>query len=116
MNCFAQGRCGEVLRLAPEEARFKRHVARQYPSQNIWTVLLWHEVWQAARLRPARLSTRECLRLQTHKDFTVPNLPPKLAAKVAATPAWKRWVNAVAAAEATLQEERAASAAPSAHS
>ena len=99
MNCFAQRHSGEVHRLAPHEARFKRQVARQYPSQNIWTVLLWHEVWQAVRLRPARLSTRECMRLQTHKDFTTPNLPPKLAAKVLKTKAWQRWVSAVEAAE-----------------
>jgi LmbE family N-acetylglucosaminyl deacetylase len=102
MNRFAQNPSGDVLRLLPHEARFKRHVARQYPSQNIWTILLWHEVWQAVRLRPARLSTRECMRLQTHKDFTVPNLPPKLAAKVLKTPAWKRWVSSVEAAEAMV--------------
>ncbi|MHB8636430.1 MAG: PIG-L deacetylase family protein [Fimbriimonadaceae bacterium] len=112
MNCFAQGRCGEVLHLAPDEARFKRRVARQYPSQNIWTVLLWHEVWQAARLRPARLSTRECMRLQTHNDFTVPNLPPKVAAKVVKTPAWMRWRAAVQAAETAVQPHPTGTAKP----
>lgn len=107
MNTFAHGACGEVLQLTPEEARFKRHVARQYPSQNIWTVLVWHEVYQAARLRPARLSTREWMRLQTHRDFKTPNLPPRLAAKVSRTASWQRWVACVEAAEAELDRSTA---------
>ncbi|HLK14094.1 MAG TPA: PIG-L family deacetylase [Fimbriimonadaceae bacterium] len=99
MNRFAHRTGGETLRLTKEEARFKRHIARQFPSQNIWTVLLWHEVWQAVRLRPARLSTREVMRLQTHTDFSIPNLPPRLREKVLKTRAWRRWVDAVCSAE-----------------
>lgn len=106
MNSFANGPVGEVLRLTAEEARFKCHIARQFPSQNIWSVLLWHEVYQAARLRPARLRTREWMRLQVHTDFRVPNLPPKLAAKVLRSPAWQRWLAALDAVEASQSSER----------
>lgn len=95
LNRFSDARGEEVLELDIDEQRLKTTIARQFPSQNIWSVLLWYEIWQNARLRPMALTKTERMRLQTHRDFQCPNHPPLLAAKVAASPLWKRWVNAV---------------------
>jgi LmbE family N-acetylglucosaminyl deacetylase len=102
MNRFADPETEEVLHLELEEQALKKRVARMYPSQNIWSVLLWYEIWQASRLKRVELAKSERMRLHACTDFTVPNLPLKLATKVAATPAWQRWVSAVKAADAEL--------------
>jgi hypothetical protein len=70
-------------------------VARQFPSQNIWKVLLWYEIYQKARLRPGVLIKTERMRLQTHRNFMVPNHPLRLAARVTRSPIWQRWIKAV---------------------
>src|SRR5665213_269145 len=102
LNRFANPTGQEVMRLHALEERFKLTVAKQFPSQNIWSVLWWYEVWQRTKLKPARLAKSEYLRLQTHTNFTVPNLPPKMAERVTRSESWKRWLKAVEAAEAEL--------------
>jgi hypothetical protein len=95
INRFSDPRGQEVLDLDFDDQRFKIHIARQYPTQNIWSVLLWYEIAQRARLRPMRLAKTERMRLQSHRDFLTPNHPPKLAAKVARSSRWQEWVDAV---------------------
>jgi LmbE family N-acetylglucosaminyl deacetylase len=95
LNRFADPTGEEVRRLTAQERKFKLHVARQYPSQNIWSVLLWYEVWQKARLRPMDLARSERMRLQRPTDYLQPGLPPILAAKVRKHPTWKRWETAM---------------------
>jgi len=95
MNRFADPAGQEVLHLTKEEQKLKLQVAKAYRSQNIWSVLWWYEIWQATRLRPVELRKREVMRLQTAHDFTTPNLPPSLRAKVEASAPWKRWLAAV---------------------
>lgn len=95
LNRFSDARGEEVRHLERSEQILKTTVARQYPSQNIWSVLLWYEISQNARLRPMLLAKTERLRLQTHFDWLAPNHPPRLAEKVARSPAWARWVKAV---------------------
>ncbi len=85
----------EVLPLTPAERRFKKLIAKQYPSQNIWSVLLWYEAYQMAKLKRPELITSERMRLQVYHDFHRPHLPPKLATKVLKTPHWRRWRAAI---------------------
>jgi LmbE family N-acetylglucosaminyl deacetylase len=95
LNRFSDPRGEEVLELDLDEQRLKTTVARQFPSQNIWSVLLWYEIWQNARLRPMVLTKTERMRRQTHKDFLKPNHPPRIARRVIASPTWQRWQRAV---------------------
>lgn len=95
LNRFADPVGEQVIELTPEERKLKKEIAKAYPSQNIWSVLLWYEIWQAARLRPVELTKTERMRLQTHKDFLRPNLPPGLAEKVASSETWQRWLKTV---------------------
>ncbi|MBN9502533.1 MAG: hypothetical protein BGO01_17970 [Armatimonadetes bacterium 55-13] len=95
MNRFADPAGQEVIHLTKEEQKLKLAVAKRYRSQNIWQVLWWYEVWQMTRLRPAELRKREIMRLQTHRDFLTPNLPPALAKKVEASDSWGRWRAAI---------------------
>lgn len=99
INRFADPRGEEVRTLDRFEQRFKRLVARQYPSQRIWSVLLWYEVLQGTRLKRAELAQTERMRLQSHRDFLTPNLPPRLAERVRGCPKWKRWERAIKALE-----------------
>jgi hypothetical protein len=103
LNRFADPNGEEVLHLKPGEVQFKRHIARQFPSQNIWSVLLWYEAWQVARIKPVELAKSERMRLQTCRDFKTPNLPARLRAKVLASPSWSRWLKAVDNAEIELE-------------
>ena len=95
MNRFSDPRGEEVLHLDVDEQALKKKIARQYPSQNIWSVLLWYEAWQQARLKPIMLAKSERMRFQTHKDFGTPNHPPVLARKVAMSATWHRWLKAL---------------------
>jgi len=102
LNRFSDPRGQEVLPLEIDERRLKTTIARQFPSQNIWSVLLWYEIWQKARLKPIELTRTERMRLQTHRRFTRPNHPPRLAAKIRRSDTWTRWKQAVKAAEHLL--------------
>jgi LmbE family N-acetylglucosaminyl deacetylase len=107
LNRFSTRTGEEIRELIPELQDFKKLIARQYPSQNIWKVLLWYEIYSKARLRPAVLIRTERMRLQTHVNFSAPNHPPRLAARVAKSAAWKRWLAAVAVAEQQVVKELA---------
>lgn len=91
INRFSDPRGEELLPLKNEERAFKRFMARQYPSQNIWSVLLWYEALQRLRGKPNQLVQNERMRLQTHRDFRRPNHPEPLARRVADNEMWKRW-------------------------
>lgn len=97
LNRFSDPRGQEILSLEIDEQKLKTTIARQFPSQNIWSVLLWYEVWQKARFRPIELTQSERMRIQTHTDFLTPNHPPRLASKVAQSMTWRRWQEAIQA-------------------
>ena len=44
MNRFSDPSRQETIRPTKDERKLKRALARQYPSQNIWSVLLWYEL------------------------------------------------------------------------
>ncbi len=95
MNSFSTPGDHGALPLHPQEWSLKVQVAKSYRSQNIWAVLWWYEVWQKIRFRPIELRKRELMRLQTHRDFSQPNLPMRLRAEVEASAPWRRWCAAV---------------------
>jgi hypothetical protein len=95
LNRFSDPRGEEILLLEPNEHQFKRMIAKQYPSQNIWQVLLWYEISQTARLRKMVLAKSERLRLQSTLDFRKPNHPPRIAAKVIRSNSWRIWRRAL---------------------
>jgi len=95
INRFADPRGEEVRHLDIDEQRFKKLIARQYPSTNVWSVLLWYELFQGSKLRRVDLARTERMRLQTHRDFLTPNLPPRLAERVRRCEKWQRWERAV---------------------
>jgi hypothetical protein len=93
VNRFAGGE-GDSIDLEPVEQELKKRIAKSYPSQRIWLNMM------AADLRSrltgdGSLLTSERMRLQTHKDFRTPNLPPELAARVVNSTPWKRWLSAL---------------------
>jgi len=95
INRFADHRGEEIRHLDKFEQRFKKLIARQYPSQNIAGLLFWYEVFQAITLRKFELARTERMRMQTHKDFLQPNLPPRLASRVRECDLWRRWERAI---------------------
>lgn len=95
INRFADAIDEEIMELSESERQIKLHVAKQYRSQNIWSVLLWYEIWQALKFRPVELAKSERMRLQSHLNFTIPNLPPTLAAKIEASETWQRWLKTI---------------------
>jgi LmbE family N-acetylglucosaminyl deacetylase len=98
INRFSASAGEEVHYLNKEEQTLKKRVARQYPSQNIWSVLLSYEVWQKVRLKPIELAKSERMRFQTHVDFRKPNHPPNVARRLRRDPTWRRWRRALRAA------------------
>ncbi len=100
INRFSDPQGEEVLHLDRDAIRFKKEFARQYPSQNIWSVLLAYEAWQAVRGRKVELAKSERVRPQTHRDFRSPNHPQRLRERVKVHPTWHRWLSALEAFEA----------------
>jgi LmbE family N-acetylglucosaminyl deacetylase len=90
-NKFSDSSIQDVLDLEPEYQRLKLQVAKSYKSQNIWSLLVWYELWQALCLRPAHLSKRELLRKQTHFDWFTPNHPEPLRKKLLSHAGFQRW-------------------------
>lgn len=99
INEFADPEGQQTLALSPSELEMKQRLSRLYESQRIGDLVIWFEVWQAVRLRPLGFWKREKLRLQTHRDYLVPNLPGRLKAAVLRSRRWERWLRAVEAAE-----------------
>jgi LmbE family N-acetylglucosaminyl deacetylase len=91
LNRFADPTGQEVIALDSSQQRLKKTVARQYPSQRIWSNLVWYEIYQGVRLKAIELPKTERMRLQTHHDWLSPNLPEPLATRVRASKNWKRW-------------------------
>lgn len=105
MNRFSDPKGQETIRPTKDERRLKRALARQYPSQNIWSVLLWYELLhQGARLRPFRLTFSERLRLVEGVDYARPAHALRLARRVRKSAKWRRWRRALRRAEAVVKD------------
>ncbi|CAN5418228.1 hypothetical protein BH11ARM1_BH11ARM1_08390 [soil metagenome] len=108
LNRFAGDPEGEILLLSNDDIRFKKNFARQYPSQTIWKILFWHQIYTTTLLRPARLYATERLRVQTHKDWLKPNQSPAVASRVTQSEPWRRWTQCITEYQAkvpSLKEE-----------
>lgn len=95
INAFSDLNGQSVLPLSAEDVALKRRVAKQFKSQNIWSVLLSYEIWQLAQGKQSNLSRREVMRHQKHTLFRVPNHPVSLAKRVEASETWRRWCDHV---------------------
>ena len=90
VNRFADASNEEVIDLTSQERELKRTIAHAYPSQAIWKNMVFAEI-RARLTGDGSLLATEHMRIQTHKDFRIPNLPEPLAAKVERTWRWKKW-------------------------
>ena len=95
INRFADRSGEELIQLTKDEQSIKVRASRAYKSQNIGSLLFWYSVLGWAKLRPVALCKTERMRLQTHFEFTMPNLPSALAAEVAKSSKFNRFAGAV---------------------
>ncbi len=95
INRFSDPAEQSSLLLNEQDQLFKRNIAKMYPSQNIWMLLVLHEVWTAVRFRRVFLFRRELMRLKTNYNFETPHHPPSLAARVSKSKSWARWLRAM---------------------
>ena len=95
MNRFAEPAEEEVRQLTREERELKTKLAKAFPSQTIWRNIVWYQRWRRLVLDRVDLLGEERLRLQTHHDWTKPNLPEPLKQRVQQSPTWARWTAAV---------------------
>ena len=91
LNRFSDPRGEEIHPLDEDDREFKLKVAKSYPSQNIWKILVWYEMSQNLRGRRQMLMKSERMRLQTHFNYRQPNHPPRIASKVRRCETWRRW-------------------------
>lgn len=108
INRFADPSGEEVLELSPMEQQLKLQVAKSYPSENVWSVLLWYEIYRALTMRPVGLRRTERMRVQTHTAFLRPNHQGVMLAKVRRSASWNRWVNAIGPTVLELTSDREA--------
>jgi LmbE family N-acetylglucosaminyl deacetylase len=106
INRFADVEGEEVVELSLEEQELKLNVAKSYPSQNIWKVLFWYEIFRKATLQKGPMRSTERMRWQTHKAFLKPNLPEPLRTKVRNSDQWHRWIMTVGPIALELAEDR----------
>jgi LmbE family N-acetylglucosaminyl deacetylase len=95
LNRFSDPRDEEVWDLDLEDQRFKTLIAKQYPSQNIWPILVWQNRARRLKVTKDHLVRSERMRRKTNFDFLRPNHPPRLARRVSESELWQRWVSAV---------------------
>ena len=107
LNRFADPVGEDVIELTQEERDLKLQIAKSYPSQNIWSVLVWYEIYCGLTLGPGKLRRTERMRWQTKQSYLRPNLPAKLANKVARSEPWRQWLAAVGPVALELAEDRA---------
>lgn len=89
----------EEVRCLPEsERRLKIELARAYPSQSIRRIVTAYELSHRAVGRPPNLYKWERLREMRVEDWRRPAHPASLAARVARSPRWRRWLATMEAA------------------
>ncbi len=94
INRFAEPSGEEVIQLTQEEQALKGRASRAYKSQNIGSLLFWYTVLNWAKLKPAALCKSERMRLQTHFDYSSPNLPEPLRSRVVGSQKFERFARA----------------------
>jgi len=105
LNRFADPAGEQRIELTAEEVALKSTLSRNYPSQNIRSLLIWYAAAGWLRIRPRDLVRAERLRPKTVQDYLKPNLPADLAGRVMRCEKWKRWERCVRAAVSCSQCE-----------
>jgi LmbE family N-acetylglucosaminyl deacetylase len=95
INRFADPTNEEVIELTPSEQRLKVVASRSYKSQNIGSLLFWYTILGWAKFSPVALCRTERMRLQSHFDFTSPNLPDHRRKEVIKSAKFERFVAAL---------------------
>lgn len=95
LNRFTSPENEEVIKLTEEEQKFKKVLSRQYPSQRIASLLVYYHFWKWIQFKHPKLTSTERMRLQTHFDYMIPNLPEAVKQKVMKSEKWKRWIQSV---------------------
>lgn len=101
VNRFSDPSREEIRALDEADRRFKIELSMAYPSQRIGKVLRAYELGHVAIGRRPELYGSERLRVMAVDDWTRPAHPPRLAARVARSPRWHRWLTAMTVAGAS---------------
>ena len=91
--------------MSETEQKLKWEIARNYPSQNIASLLVWYTVAGWVGLRPAGLNLTERYRPMPAVDYLAPNLPYELHHRVLQCDKWQRWCECVRRALSLQQFE-----------
>ncbi len=102
-NRFSETRGEQILTLSSEERKFKRQVAKSYPSQNIWRLLVGAEIVETLLGRRPHLDSTERVRLQATLDYRSPNHSTLLKHRIQASKSWEKWIQGLEAFEKELQ-------------
>lgn len=105
LNRFANPAEEAVLQMSETEQKLKWEIARNYPSQNIASLLVWYTVAGWVGLRPAGLKLTERYRPMPAVDYLAPNLPYELHQRVSHCDKWQRWCECVRRALSLQQFE-----------
>ena len=86
LNRFSDPTREEIWPLGREDQKFKIEFAKGYPSQNIWSILFWYEVWKLLMGRPAKLRETERMRCWKGADYRTPAHPLGISHRVLVVP------------------------------
>lgn len=103
-NRFSEPKGEQILTLSAEERLFKRTIAKSYPSQNIWRLLVSAEIVETVLGRRPYLDSTERVRLQAHFDYRSPNHATLLKHRIQASKSWEKWIQGLDAFEKHLSE------------
>lgn len=95
VNRFSNPKGEACVHLSKEERAFKTQMARGYPSQNVFQLIVAYAIIHRAKNPRSSIVSTERFRPATHTDFRTPNHPAVIARKVQKTPQWKRWQGAM---------------------
>lgn len=88
---FSTGNHGDTIHLLDEEREWKVRCAKMFPSQNIWSCLLAHEILQVCKLRRPQLLRFERMRFQEKLDFRQPQHSGRKLERVLKCKKWATW-------------------------
>jgi hypothetical protein len=94
VNRFADPSREEIIQLGKSEARFKLEYAKGFPSQRIFTNMIFANL-RAKLTGDGSLTRTERMRLQTWTEFRQPQHKSPLASRIRDCENWKYWVECV---------------------
>lgn len=101
VNRFEDAASGEMINLSKAEARFKLDYAKRFPSQRIFTNMVFANM-RAMLTGDGSLVRTERMRRQTWTNFRQPQHGSRLAAKIRESEEWQYWTECVREFESKL--------------